>query len=295
MSLEEWKVEHGPASGRTKDSLLTGPLPAAIQFLEAKDDGPPDDPSPFIPPSSKAPPPLPASLPSLAADLPKSASTMTANDEGSIGALPSAPPIGIAGGRRGLPPSRRAAEPPSSRAAEPPRSRAAQQLSSSAAAPPSSRAAELPLFLPPRPGPTSLDWADGLSMFDLTSGTSPAPPAAADSTVRSQWATRNAAARLAVRRHLPTTEQAHLSQYRSAHTLYNAVVAPYSSPATAALSRLFLPYLFPDLTAFPTVTDLITHLRTSDTRYRAALPAEFCAKNPPPNVPHPLLHSHPAP
>ncbi|CAI7916534.1 unnamed protein product, partial [Closterium sp. NIES-54] len=28
--------------------------------------------------------------------------------------------------------------------------------------------------------------------------------------------------------------------------------------------------------------DLITHLRTSDTRYRAALPAEFCAKNPPP-------------
>ncbi|CAI7864489.1 unnamed protein product [Closterium sp. NIES-54] len=60
-------------------------------------------------------------------------------------------------------------------------------------------------------------------------------------------------------------------------------VARYSSPATAALSRLFLPYLFPDLTAFPTVTNLITHLRTSDTRYRAALPAEFCAKNPPPS------------
>ncbi|CAI7912850.1 unnamed protein product [Closterium sp. NIES-54] len=35
-----------------------------------------------------------------------------------------------------------------------------------------------------------------------------------------------------------------------------------------------LPYLFPDLVAFPTVADLITHLRTSDTRYRAALPAE---------------------
>ncbi|CAI7845126.1 unnamed protein product, partial [Closterium sp. NIES-54] len=28
--------------------------------------------------------------------------------------------------------------------------------------------------------------------------------------------------------------------------------------------------------------DLITHLRTSDTRYRAALPAEFCTKKPPP-------------
>ncbi|CAI7746741.1 unnamed protein product [Closterium sp. NIES-54] len=126
------------------------------------------------------------------------------------------------------------------------------------------------------------DRADGLSLFDLTSGVSPAPPATADSTVRSQWATRDAAARLAVRRHLPTTERAHFSQYRSAQTLYDAVVARYSSPATAALSRLFLPYLFPDLAAFPTVTDLITHLRTSDTRYRAALPAEFCAKNPPP-------------
>ncbi|CAI7789143.1 unnamed protein product, partial [Closterium sp. NIES-54] len=92
----------------------------------------------------------------------------------------------------------------------------------------------------------------------------------------------DATARLAVRRHLPTTEHAHFSQYKSAQTLYDAVVARYSSPATAALSRLFLPYLFPDLAAFPTVADLITHLRTSDTRYRAALPAELCAKNPPP-------------
>ncbi|CAI7889849.1 unnamed protein product [Closterium sp. NIES-54] len=38
MSLEEWKVEHGPASARTKDSPLTGPLPASIQLLEAEDD-----------------------------------------------------------------------------------------------------------------------------------------------------------------------------------------------------------------------------------------------------------------
>ncbi|CAI5966636.1 unnamed protein product, partial [Closterium sp. NIES-64] len=126
------------------------------------------------------------------------------------------------------------------------------------------------------------DRADGLSLFDLTSGASPAPAADADSTVRSQWATRDAAARLAVRRHLPTSERAHFSQYKSAQTLYDAVVARYSSPATAAPTRLMLPYLFPDLSAFPTVADLITHLRTSDTRYRAALPAEFCAKNPPP-------------
>ncbi|CAI7871564.1 unnamed protein product [Closterium sp. NIES-53] len=61
-----------------------------------------------------------------------------------------------------------------------------------------------------------------------------------------------------------------------------APIACYSSPATAALSRLLLPYLFPDLAAFSTVADLITHLRTSDTRYCAAPPADFCTKNPPP-------------
>ncbi|CAI6007761.1 unnamed protein product [Closterium sp. NIES-65] len=116
---------------------------------------------------------------------------------------------------------------------------------------------------------------------DFESGASPAPAADGDATIRSQWATRDAAARLAVRRHLPTAERAHFSQYKSAKTLYDAVVARYSSPATAALSRLILPYLFPDLAAFPTVADLITLLCTSDIRYRAALPAEFCAKNPP--------------
>ncbi|CAI6008957.1 unnamed protein product [Closterium sp. NIES-65] len=63
------------------------------------------------------------------------------------------------------------------------------------------------------------DRADGLSLFDLTSGASPAPAADADATFRSQWATRDAAARLAVRRHLPTSEHAHFSQYKSAQTL----------------------------------------------------------------------------
>ncbi|CAI5979737.1 unnamed protein product [Closterium sp. NIES-65] len=129
------------------------------------------------------------------------------------------------------------------------------------------------------------DRVDGLSVFDLTSNVSPAPPATADSTVCSQWARRDAAACLAVRRHLPTAERAYFSQYKSAKTLYDAVVARYSSRATAALSRLMLPYLFVDLAAFPTVADLITHLRTSHIRYRAALPAEFCAKNPPPPPP----------
>ncbi|CAI5526258.1 unnamed protein product [Closterium sp. Naga37s-1] len=43
-----------------------------------------------------------------------------------------------------------------------------------------------------------------------------------------------------------------------------------------------LPYLFPDLSSFTTAEDLISHLRATDTRFRAALPAEFCAANPPP-------------
>ncbi|CAI7765931.1 unnamed protein product, partial [Closterium sp. NIES-54] len=88
------------------------------------------------------------------------------------------------------------------------------------------------------------------------------------------WLTRDAAARLAVRNHLPSTERAHFSQYKSARALYDAVVARYSSPTNAALSRLMLPYLFPDLAAFSTVADLVAHLRTSDARYRAALPTE---------------------
>ncbi|CAI7872902.1 unnamed protein product [Closterium sp. NIES-53] len=60
----------------------------------------------------------------------------------------------------------------------------------------------------------------------------------------------------------------------SAAEMVNSVVARYSSPATAALSRLMLPYLFPDLAAFATVADLVAHLRTSDARYHAALPTE---------------------
>ncbi|CAI7907143.1 unnamed protein product [Closterium sp. NIES-54] len=103
------------------------------------------------------------------------------------------------------------------------------------------------------------DSKDGLSLFDLTSGASTAPAADADSTVRSQWTTRDAAARLAVRSHLPSIERAHLSQYKSAKTLYDVVVARYSSPATAALSRLMLPYLFPGLAAFAIVADLVAH------------------------------------
>ncbi|CAI7864289.1 unnamed protein product [Closterium sp. NIES-53] len=61
--------------------------------------------------------------------------------------------------------------------------------------------------------------------------------------------------------------------------LYDAVDARYSSPAIAALGRLLLSYLFPDLSSFATVEDLVSHVRASDARYRAAVPAEFLDKN----------------
>ncbi|CAI7866688.1 unnamed protein product, partial [Closterium sp. NIES-54] len=118
------------------------------------------------------------------------------------------------------------------------------------------------------------DSRDSVSLFDLVSGAAPAPPATADVSTRSQWLSRDATARLAIRNHLPATECAHFGEHRTAQALYDAVVARYSSPATAALGRLLLPYLFPELSAFATVADLVTHLRTSDTRYRATVPAE---------------------
>ncbi|CAI7797192.1 unnamed protein product [Closterium sp. NIES-54] len=119
------------------------------------------------------------------------------------------------------------------------------------------------------------DSRDSVSLFDHTSGASLAPPATADSATRSQWLTRDAAARLAVRNHLPLAKRAHFGQHKTAKALYDAVVARYSSPATAALGRLLLPYLFPELSAFAMVEGLVSHLRTSDTHYRTALPAEF--------------------
>ncbi|CAI7799432.1 unnamed protein product [Closterium sp. NIES-53] len=95
------------------------------------------------------------------------------------------------------------------------------------------------------------DSKDSVSLFDLVSGAATAPPATADSATRSQ----------------------------TAQALYAAVVARYSSPATAALGRLLLPYLFPELSAFATVEDLVSHLRTSDAHYHANIPDEFLDRN----------------
>ncbi|CAI7753757.1 unnamed protein product, partial [Closterium sp. NIES-53] len=126
------------------------------------------------------------------------------------------------------------------------------------------------------------DSKDSVSLFDLASGAATTPPATANSATRSQWLTRDAAAHLPICNHLSLVECAHLGQHRTAQALYAAVAARYSSPATAAPGRLLLPYLFPEPSAFATVEDLVSHLRTSDTRYRATVPAEFLERNQPP-------------
>ncbi|CAI7887232.1 unnamed protein product [Closterium sp. NIES-53] len=94
------------------------------------------------------------------------------------------------------------------------------------------------------------DSKDSVSLFDLVSGAATAPPTTADSATRSQWLTRDAAARLAIRNHLPLAECAHFGQHRTAQALYDA--------------------------------DLVSHLHTSDARYRATVPAEFLDRNQPP-------------
>ncbi|CAI7776602.1 unnamed protein product, partial [Closterium sp. NIES-54] len=126
------------------------------------------------------------------------------------------------------------------------------------------------------------DSKDSFSLFDLASGAATAPPTTADSATRSLWLSRDTAARLTIRNHLPLAEYAHFGQHRTAQALCDAEVARYSSPATAALGRLLLPYLFPELSAFAMVEDLVSHLRASDARYRAIVPAQLLDRNPAP-------------
>ncbi|CAI7733080.1 unnamed protein product [Closterium sp. NIES-53] len=99
------------------------------------------------------------------------------------------------------------------------------------------------------------DSRDSVSLFDHTSGVALASPTTADSATRSQWITRDATAHIAICNHLPLVECAHFRQHRTAQALYDAVVA---------------------------LEDLVSHLRASDARYRAAAPVEFLDRNQPP-------------
>ncbi|CAI7839337.1 unnamed protein product, partial [Closterium sp. NIES-54] len=79
------------------------------------------------------------------------------------------------------------------------------------------------------------DSKDSVSLFDLASGAAPAPPAKADSATRSQWLTRVAAARLAIRNHLPLAECAHFGQQRSAQALSQVDPPPGAVPSEVAV------------------------------------------------------------
>ncbi|CAI7906063.1 unnamed protein product [Closterium sp. NIES-54] len=125
------------------------------------------------------------------------------------------------------------------------------------------------------------DSRDSVSLFDHTSGATPAPPATADNATRSQWLTRDTAAHLAICNHLPLAECAHFGQHKTAQAQYDAVVARYSSPATAALGRLLLPYLFPELSAFATVKDLTIAIAVGAARGTPHTPFfEGCSPSP---------------
>ncbi|CAI7855956.1 unnamed protein product [Closterium sp. NIES-54] len=60
------------------------------------------------------------------------------------------------------------------------------------------------------------DSRDSVSLFDHVSGAASAAPATADVSTRSQWLSRYATARLAIRNHLPAKECAHFGKHRTA-------------------------------------------------------------------------------
>ncbi|CAI7908119.1 unnamed protein product [Closterium sp. NIES-54] len=76
------------------------------------------------------------------------------------------------------------------------------------------------------------DSKDNVSLFDIASGAAPAPPATADSATRSQWLTREAAARLAIRNHLPLAKCANFGQHRMAQALTAATALPVPRAVT---------------------------------------------------------------
>ncbi|CAI7771077.1 unnamed protein product [Closterium sp. NIES-54] len=98
----------------------------------------------------------------------------------------------------------------------------------------------------------------------------------------SRWAARDDATVLAITDLLPLSEQHHFEQEVTAKGLFDVVVKRYSTPTTASLGRLVLPFLFPNLPSFPRVADLILHLRSLDAQLRSAAPdADLLATNPP--------------
>ncbi|CAI7735978.1 unnamed protein product [Closterium sp. NIES-53] len=90
---------------------------------------------------------------------------------------------------------------------------------------------------------------------------------------------------LRARRLLESQVQAHETLWahvRTASEFLTAIKARYATPTIVSLGRLFLPFLFPDLASFERTTDLITHLCSLDSSYRAACTDAQLALLPPP-------------
>ncbi|CAI7749595.1 unnamed protein product [Closterium sp. NIES-53] len=96
------------------------------------------------------------------------------------------------------------------------------------------------------------------------------------------WKSRDAAACIALNSLLPKSEETHFTRVRTASEFLTAIKARYATPTTVSLGHLFLPFLFPNLTSFERTADLITHLRSLDSSYRAACTDAQLAMLPPP-------------
>ncbi|CAI7876483.1 unnamed protein product [Closterium sp. NIES-53] len=81
---------------------------------------------------------------------------------------------------------------------------------------------------------------------------------------------------------LPEFEESHFTQVRTASEFLTAIKARYTTPTTVSLGRLLLPFLFLDLALFECTADLITHLHSLDSNYRAACTGAQLALLPPP-------------
>ncbi|CAI7880175.1 unnamed protein product [Closterium sp. NIES-53] len=134
-------------------------------------------------------------------------------------------------------------------------------------------------------------WAHASS--DLPEPADPAPlaadptPADSDRYARERadvtaWKSRDAAACIALNSLLPESEETHFTQVRTASEFLTAIKARYATPTTVSLGRLFLPFLFLDFASFERTADLITHLRSLDSSYRAASTDAQLALLPPP-------------
>ncbi|CAI7925247.1 unnamed protein product [Closterium sp. NIES-54] len=99
---------------------------------------------------------------------------------------------------------------------------------------------------------------------------------------RDMWDSRNAAIALALTELLPPTEAVHFAHVDTAQGIWDAVVARYSTPSSTSLSRLLMPFVFPDLGSFLTVSDLVTHLRSLDAGFCAACTDAQLLVAPPP-------------